>query len=153
MRPFRRGLDVRVSLSDLQDELNHVFNRLWHGGIATGPLDGQEWAPKIDLLDHEDRYTILAEIPGVRADDIDVSVSGDAVTIKGHKPAPTTDNDTKEVVFSEIRSGSFCREVTLQEEVRPEDIQAISADGVLTVTLPKAEGAKPKAIRVEVKPS
>ena len=72
MKIFGYGPDMRVSVSDLQDEFNNVFNRLWHGGVTTGPLDGQDWAPRIDLIDEPDQFVVRAEVPGISAGRIDV---------------------------------------------------------------------------------
>ncbi len=151
MKIFGYGPDMRVSVSDLQDEFNNVFNRLWHGGVNTGPLDGQDWAPRIDLIDEPDQFVVRAEVPGISPGRIDVSVTGNTLTLKGQKPSAAPEDGPGKLVFSETRSGSFCREITLPQEVRADGIKASAADGVLTIHVPKAESAMPKSVRVEVK--
>ena len=77
--------DIPVSLTDLQSEMNNVFQRLWHSGLSTKPFDGQEWAPAVDLFEEPDRFVIMAEVPGLEAADIDLSYAGSELTIKGVK--------------------------------------------------------------------
>lgn len=152
MRMFGYGPDVRVSVSDLQDEFNNMFSRFWHGGLVTGPLDGQDWAPQIDLIDEPDQFIIRAEVPGVAGGQIDVSVSGNTLAIKGSKKPAHDEGGSSKVLFAESRSGSFCREITFPSEVRSDGISAATSDGILIIRVPKADSAKPKAVRVEVKP-
>jgi HSP20 family protein len=150
MKIFGQEQDVRISLSDLQDELNSLFGRLYHGGLVTRPLDGQDWAPRIDLIEEPDQYILRAEVPGVPLDEIEVSALSTRVTIKGQKPAPAMTPGTGRLIFGETPAGSFCREVALPAEVKPEEVSAQGADGVLVLTLPKAEAAR--RVSVDVRP-
>ena len=87
--PFRK--EGQFSLTDLQEEINRMFDRVWHGGLATGPLDGQEWAPSVDVLEEPDRCVVKAEVAGLETGDVDVSMSENILTIKGHKSAERTE--------------------------------------------------------------
>lgn len=84
-RPFQ---DPQLSLGALQDEMNRMFDRVWHGGVSTRPFDGQPWAPAIDLYEHEDRYTVYAELPGVPVESVEVSYLANSLTLRGEKARP-----------------------------------------------------------------
>ena len=151
MKLFGQERDLRVSMSDLQEELNNMLSRLWHGGLVTKPLDGQDWAPRIDLLDEPGRYVIRAEVPGVGLADVEVSVLGRTVTIKGHKPPPDLEATSGRLVFGEAKYGSFHRQLDLPEEVNADDVAATEAHGVLTLILPKADTSQDQPVRIEIR--
>jgi len=146
--PF--GKDVPVSIGDLQSEMNRVFDRFWHGGLATGPLDGQDWAPPLDVIEQEDRYVIRAEVPGLEAKDIEVSVTGSTLTLRGHKASELREDDDSNVIRAERRFGSFHRAVELPAAVETEGVAACCKRGVLEIALTKKEDARAKTIRVDV---
>ena len=68
MIPIPSRKDLPASLSDLQAEMNNLIERLWHTGLTTRPLDGQEWAPSVDVLEEPDRFVVKAEVPGPTPD-------------------------------------------------------------------------------------
>lgn len=139
-----------LSLRDLQEEINGLFDRLWHGGIRTGPFDGQEWAPPVDVLDESERFVVRAEVPGLVAADFDVSVSGNVLTIKGNKPSDRREEQQEQYVRAERPFGAFNRSITLPVAVNADGVRATCSKGVLEVSLPKSEEARPKSVRVEV---
>jgi HSP20 family protein len=107
------------------------------------------WEPRLDMSETKDTVTIKAELPGLEAKDLDVSLSGDILTIKGEKKEEKEEKgETRHVV--ERRYGAFARMVRLPTTVAGDKIQASFKNGVLTVTLPKTEEAKQKAIPVSV---
>ncbi len=146
--PF--GKEMPLSLTDFQNEMNRLFERYWHGGISTGPLDGQDWAPALDVLEEEDRYVIRAEVPGLEARDIEVSVSDNTLTLKGHKPSERREGDERNCLRLERRFGSFHRSVPLPVAVDGASVTATCKKGILEVVLAKKEEHRPKTIRVEV---
>ncbi len=146
--PFTK--EGHIPLSDLQEEMNKLFERLWHGGVTTGPLDGQDWAPPVDVLEEPARYVVKAEVPGLDAGDVDVSISGDALTIKGHKPSERSEGQEANYLRAERRFGNFARSVALPASVDPAKVTAACRQGVLEIILPKKEEARPKSIRVEL---
>ncbi len=108
-----------------------------------------EWRmPRVDVIDRDEEVVVKAELPGVDKKDLDVSVTGDTVTIKGQ-----TSHEEKEekgdYYRSEITRGSFSRTLTLPAEVDATRAKAVFKDGVLQLTLPKKEGAKRHTIRIE----
>lgn len=117
--------------------------------IRRWPVEGLEWSPAIEIFDKGDKLVVKAELPGMKEDDIDVSVVGDTLTIKGQRKA---ESDVKEENYCCERSyGSFFRSMTLPSHVDNEKIEATCEDGVLEVSLPKAIESKEKKVKVSSK--
>lgn len=108
----------------------------------------QEWAPMVDVSETKDNVVVKAEIPGMEAKDMDVSVSGDVLTIKGQKKTEEEKKD-EHYHYRERYSGSFQRSFRLPVAVKTEKADAAFKDGVLTITIPKAEEAKKKEIKIK----
>jgi HSP20 family protein len=104
----------------------------------------------VDIFETDDAVVVKSILPGVKPDDIDVSVSGDVLTIRGESKS---EEEVKEenYIRREIRYGSFSRSVQIPTRVEAGQAEAEYADGILTLTFPKAEEVKPKAIKVSVK--
>lgn len=136
----------RNELSRLDRKMDSLFGSFLAG--LGEPFFGYRAWPAIDVAEREDAITVRAEVPGCKPEDIDVSVYGDTLTIAGQK------KDSKEEQgdgFYHVESsyGSFRREVLLPTSVDEEKINAEYKDGVLSITLPKAEQSK--AVKVKVK--
>jgi HSP20 family protein len=125
-------------LSDWQDELDRLFE---------SPLTG--WAPALDVKEDKDNFIIRAELPGLKREDIEVSLQDGALVISGERKEEKVEEGV-EVHRQERYYGKFQRALTLPEPVSSNKVKADYKDGVLTVTLPKAEEAKPKKIDVSV---
>ncbi|MHC4627330.1 MAG: Hsp20/alpha crystallin family protein, partial [Planctomycetota bacterium] len=97
--------------------------------------------------DHGDSVTLTAEIPGVKADDLDLSVLNDSVTLKGQRNAHVGENDR--YYRRERMTGSFNRTMTLPDPVDPDSVKAEYNNGVLKVTMSKAAEAKAKKIQIK----
>ena len=141
--PFR---DL-VSLRDRMDRLfGEGFGRGWptEEGLTTGV-----WNPPVDVYETADSIVLKADLPDVTKDDVDISVHGNALTIRGERKR---EEEVKEKDFYRMERsyGSFTRSFTLPGTVDPEKIEAGFTGGVLTVTLPKREESKPKQIKVKV---
>jgi len=146
MWPFREG---PINLRDLQNEFDRMVDRLYHGGINTAPLDGQDWAPPIDLFDESDRYVVTAEVPGMSPDDMNVAVVERTVTITGVKAPAATGGADRRSLRNERRFGKFRRTVELPEAVDDLRVQASFAHGVLTVSLPKQEVRQGRKVPID----
>lgn len=123
-------------LTNLQDELNQLFE---------APL--RAWAPALDVSENKDSFVIRTELPGLRREDIDVSLQEGVVTISGERKA----EEVKEGVAVHLQEryhGKFQRALTLPSPVAADQVKAQYKDGVLTVTLPKVEEAKPKQVTI-----
>jgi HSP20 family protein len=125
-------------LTNLQEELDRLFD---------SPLTG--WTPALDVQEDKDKFTIKVEVPGLKREDIDVSLQDDALVISGERTSEKIEEDV-EIHRQERLFGKFQRALTLPEPVATDKVKADYKDGVLTVTLPKTEEAKPKKIDVSV---
>jgi HSP20 family protein len=125
-------------LANLQDDLGRLFE---------SPV--RAWAPTLDVHEDKDNFVIRAELPGLKREDIDVSLQDGALVISGERKFEKTEEGT-EVHRQERYYGKFQRALTLSEPVAADKVKADYKDGVLTVTLPKTEEAKPKKIDVHV---
>jgi HSP20 family protein len=111
-----------------------------------GHASGWSYKPRIDVTESEDAFAILTDLPGVGADDIDMEFANGLLTIHGRVPL-RQDRGTR-FIAHEYGIGDFDREVFVSEAVNAAAISATLANGVLTVTLPKSEEAKPRKITV-----
>ncbi len=109
------------------------------------------WQPVVDIFEEPDAIRLVAEVPGVRPDDVKISVEGNLLTVRGVKEQ-VAENKAEKVHRYERTYGAFERSFTLAASIDPNKIKATYALGVLTITLPKAETAKPHLIKVEVAP-
>ena len=133
-------------LSRLHCDMDDLFGGFFRG--LDRPFSGYKAWPAIDVAEEKDSIVVRAEVPGCKAEDIDISVYGNKLTISGEKKL---DEEKKEKGCYHIEStyGSFRRELTLSADVDQEKINAVCKDGVLSVTLPKV--AKARTIKVKVK--
>jgi len=106
--------------------------------------------PAVDVFEKEDRFVVKAELPGMKEDDIDVSVVGDTLSIKGEKKTETETKD-EDYYRCERSYGSFYRSIPIPSNVDADKIEASFEDGVLEVALPKSAKVKPKKIAVSAK--
>ncbi|MDO8578993.1 MAG: Hsp20/alpha crystallin family protein [Dehalococcoidales bacterium] len=115
------------------------------------PSDGERgWTPALDIFEKDDRFVVKAELPGMKEDDIDVSVVGDTLTIKGEKKTEE-EIDEEDYYHMERTYGSFLRSISLPSNVNADKIEAKYEDGVLEVSLPKIAEVKPKRVKVATK--
>jgi len=98
----------------------------------------------------DDAFIINASVPGLKPEDLNINVVGDTVTISGEIKEETKEEEAN-YIYRERRFGSFTRTVTLPTSLNPDKAEAVIENGVLTLTIPKAEAAKPKAIKVKTK--
>jgi HSP20 family protein len=108
------------------------------------------WAPAIEVFEKEDKFVVKAELPGMKEEDIDISVVGDTLTIKGERKA---ESEVKEEDYycCERSYGAFSHSIAVPSDVDAKKIEASYEDGVLEVSLPKAPEVKPKKIAVSAK--
>lgn len=128
------------------DDFDRLFGRFMRG-LDTFP-DTANFAPAIDVSEEDDRYEVLAELPGVSMKDIDITVHGNTLTISGEKKEVKERKQDK-YNYTERFYGSFRRDLTLPENIKVDDIKAEVRDGVLKVCLPKTEKAVPRKIEVK----
>ncbi len=125
------------------------MDRLWDSFLERSPgREDAEWLPALDVSETKDEIVVKAEVPGMEAKDIDISLSGDVLTIKGQKKQEKKQKD-ENYHMSERSYGAFFRSVRLPQEVQGDKVAAQYKDGVLKITLPKSEKAKAKEIKIK----
>ena len=134
--------DPFQDLLAIQDEMNQVFGR-----ARQGQGGGRVWAPALDISERKDAYVVTVEVPGVNADDLDITLEDGLLTIQGERQF-TSESSEQQYHRVERRYGSFRRSITLPSQVQADAIEASFENGVLEVVVPKAEEAKPKKITV-----
>jgi HSP20 family protein len=142
--------DPFQDLLSIQDEMNQLFGQaLGQGGRAAtgGEAGARAWAPALDIAERNDAYVVTVEVPGIKPEELEITVENGALTISGERRFET---ETKEQQFHRIerRYGAFRRSITLPNRVKADAIDASFEDGLLRVVVPKAEEAKPKRIEV-----
>ncbi len=143
-------------IATLRDEVDNLFN-LAFGRFLPSPADPdggtqflEGWFPAVDVYEDKDSLVVRAEVPGMKKEDIEISLHDGYLTLSGERKQEEK-NETAEIYRSERWLGRFHRTISLPCRVEAEKIKATYTDGVLTVTLPKAEEAKPKQIPITVK--
>jgi len=135
----------------MQKEINHMFDRFFRGGVQDDTeLATSTFIPAVDLVEKDDEYVAKIELPGVSKDEVKITLQDNLLTIRGEKKE---EKETKESNYHRIERsyGSFQRSFTLPTSVKNDKVDAQYKDGILTVTLPKAEEAKRKQIEVKVR--
>jgi len=139
--PFR-------GLSTLQEQMNRLFeDTLFRGRSDESALTA--WAPAVDIYETENSLVVKADLPDVNEKDLDIQVENNILTIRGERKF---ERDVKEDNYLRVERayGSFSRSFSLGNTVNTEAIKAEYRDGVLTLTIPKREEAKPKQVKVSV---
>ncbi|MBN1103282.1 MAG: Hsp20/alpha crystallin family protein [Deltaproteobacteria bacterium] len=129
----------------IRQEMNWLSDALTRGFLKESPAGV---FPLMNLTEDKDNYYVRAEMPGIRADDLDISVTEDSLSISGERKLPAEDENAT-YHRREREAGKFSRMVTLPGPVDTAKVDARCSDGILTVLLPKAEAAKPKQITVK----
>jgi HSP20 family protein len=133
-------------LSNLRDHINRLFDVSFPNRPAESFGD---WAPALDAFEDKDKYVVSVEIPGMKKEDINVTVHDGVLTVSGER---NSEKDVKDgtVHRTERFYGKFSRSVSLPSAVKADKVAASYRDGVLTVEIPKAEEAKPRQIDIKV---
>lgn len=112
------------------------------------PHKVQSFAPAVDIVEDAEGITVMADMPGVPKEHLQVQVEGDTLTLRGEMNVPLPQG--VEPFYAELRHGAWERAFTLSRELDSNRIEASMKDGVLTVRIPKAEHAKPRKVEVRV---
>jgi HSP20 family protein len=156
-RPDFWSLSPVRRVASLRDEVDNLFN-LAFGRLTSVPLAEPERGsqflegafPAVDVYEDKETLQVRAELPGMKKEDIEISLHEGFLTLSGERKGQEKQEDA-EVYRSERWLGRFYRTISLPCSVVPDKIKATYTDGILTVSLPKAEEAKPKQIAISVK--
>src|SRR5262252_1178233 len=138
--PFR-------GVSSLQDQINRLFNEAFDR--SSGEANLTSWAPPVDIYETGQELVVKADLPDVKPEDLDIRVENHLLTIRGERKFEKK-VDENNYLRVERSYGSFSRSFSLANTVNPEAIKAEHKNGMLTLTIPKREEAKPKQIKVNV---
>lgn len=144
----RRPLETMTSLRRLNSVLDEAFSSWPFQAEDSGALTSA-WLPACDVFENKDAVKIVAEVPGVSPEDVKLSLESNLLTIRGEKKQQAEEKNER-VHRYERSYGTFERTFSLPTTVDPEKIVANYANGILTVTIPKVERARPRGIPVKV---
>jgi len=141
--PFREIMTLREAMDKLFEDSFVTPQRILKGLR-------EEIVPAIDMYQTKNDVVVKSTLPGIKPEDVDITITGNTLTIKGETKA---DEEVKEedYIYREHRHGSFCRSVTLPAGLDTDKAESVFEDGVLTLTIPKSEEAKPKQIKVKTR--
>ncbi|HEX6675444.1 MAG TPA: Hsp20/alpha crystallin family protein [Actinomycetes bacterium] len=149
--PFEdlRGAQEELSQRQMDRLFAHALglHGQWQG---TAMSNAPAWAPALDISERKDAYLVTVELPGVKLDDLQITLEDGLLTIQGERQF-TSESSEQQFHRVERRYGAFRRSITLPAHVQADAVEASFEDGVLQVLVPKAEEAKPK--RIEVRPA
>ncbi len=141
--PFADRMSLRGAIDRLFDE---TFVRPGWGWIA--PIGATDLA--IDMYETKDEVIVKAALPGIKPEQVEVTITGDTLTIRGEAKEESEVKE-EDYIRKERRYGSFCRSVTLPDGLKTDKAEATFEHGVLTLKVPKSEEVKPKTIKVKAK--
>jgi HSP20 family protein len=137
--------DPRADFGRLRREMDEVFGRL----VAAPGLGRGTPFPPVNLYETADGYMLTAELPGLEPKDVDLSIEGNRVTLRGERKIEVPDDKQTSLHRRERQSGIFRRTVELPQQADPEKAQAVYRNGVLWLHIPKAPEAQPRRIAVQ----
>ena len=140
--PFRNLLTT-------QREFERLFKEAFSPMSGETEVSTRSWAPPVDIYETEDAIVLKAELPGIDPQDVEVRVEDNTLYLKGER---NYEKEVKEQNYHRIEwsYGSFARSFTLPNSISAEKVKAEYKDGLLTLTMPKREEAKPKTIKIDV---
>jgi HSP20 family protein len=140
--PFR-------NLSDIQGEVNRLFDSFFGRPGAPSTQGGRVWSPFVDMYETKDDLVLTVEVPGVSEKDVSVSITGDLLSIRGER---RFDPEVKDQSYLHLERvyGKFERTVQLPMPVQADKVKATYRDGLLEIRLPKVEEVKPKQIKIDI---
>ncbi|MBP1693167.1 MAG: putative small heat shock protein [Chloroflexi bacterium] len=141
--------DPMRDMMTLRNAMDHLFNSAFVGPDFV-------WQPEtlgipMDVVENDDAYIVKASLPGIKPEELEITYNNNVLTVKG-ETKDEKEVDENRYHLRERRYGSFSRSISLPSNVKADKIQADYEQGVLTLTLPKAEEAKPKRIQVKTSP-
>lgn len=136
-------------LKDLHREIDRIFSRTFGREGLLPSLRAEVWIPAMDMYRKGENLVVKADLPGIRPEDVDISISEGLLTIKGERHCEEIKEE--DLYMQEICPGKFERNITLPEAVRADKAEASFANGLLELTVPLEAAKAPKKVKVQVK--
>ena len=134
-------------LTNMRAEMDRVFESTV-GSFSRSPAPLSRWNPAVNVYQDKDQFTLVVELPGLKKEEIEISLHDDRLTISGERKR---EESSEQEFLTERSYGKFQRSLTLPSAVDAEAVKANYKNGLLQVVLPKAEQTKPKQIEVDLK--
>ena len=134
----------------LDNDLDNMFEGFLSPERVFDESGGHDLVPVVDVSENENEFVVRAEVPGVRKEDVNVTVENGVLTISAESKSETEEKEGERVIRQERRYGKYMRSLRLGVDIDESKVKAVHKDGVLQVTLPKAEAVKPKRISVDI---
>jgi len=135
-------------LNQLQREVNRLLDPNRAGDEEAGHVLAADWAPAVDIKEESQQFVIHADVPGVEAKDINITLENGVLTLKGQRVIEQKEETDQYRRVERVR-GTFLRRFSLPDAVNAEKVSAKCKDGVLEVIVPKRESAQPRRIAIE----
>lgn len=134
-------------VNQLQDDINRVFSTWSTGETSAATAD---WVPPVDVEEYRDRFQLFVDLPGVAAEDVEVTLESGVLTLTGERKAPDGKESEEELLHrrSERGHGRFYRRFILPETANADGVEARERNGVLEITIPKQAAALPRRIKI-----
>ena len=132
-----------------QREFDRLFREAFSPALGEGEVSTRTWAPPVDIFENGDNLVLKAELPGINPDDVEIRVEDNTLYLKGERKF---EKEVKEQNYHRVERsyGTFTRTFSLPNSIDSDKVAANYKDGVLTLTMPKKEEAKPKTIKINV---
>jgi HSP20 family protein len=134
--------------------LRQAMDRLFEGSVVRPahflPAFSEKLIPSVDIYQDQNKLTVKATLPGLKSEDVGIDISNGVLTIKGEAKSEEEVKE-EEYLYRERRYGGFCRSFNLPSGLQADKADATMEDGILTIDIPKAEEAKPRAIKIKAK--
>jgi len=142
--------DLMRPWASRQQEVSRLLNDFFGDHFFSAPLsEAQRWSPALDLSETDDAVIVKAELPGIDAKDVEIQLHEDVLTIRGEKKEEKEEK-TSDVHWVERTFGTFERSIRLPGSIKGAEAKATFKNGILTITLAKAEESKPKVLKIDI---
>jgi HSP20 family protein len=147
----KRSPSRDVGWSMFDEGFDNLFEGFFRPMRVTTPFSsGEHLTPAIDVTENDQVYSIKAELPGIKKEDIQITVQDGVLTISAESRADTVNKEGERVIRRERRYGKYSRSMTLNKQIDEGNVKATYNDGILELILPKKEEIKPQKINVQV---
>ena len=138
-----------VSLNQLQNEVNRLFNRELSSSEDGSNVETSQWMPLVDIIEEKDKFIVAVDVPGIEPEKIEISVDNNFLEISGKRTNQVKEENKNGYLRVERSSGTFCRRFSLPDSADLDNIQAKNKHGELTITIPKREAKVTRRIEVQ----